>query len=61
VNSEIARWLVPKMVKNGSYSIFAYLRPDLGLFDEQILAVSKDGNSRGSNKSERKQSLSIAR
>jgi hypothetical protein len=41
----IARWLVPKMVKNGSYSSFAYLRLIWACFDEQLLAPRQDVNS----------------
>jgi hypothetical protein len=42
------------MVKNGFF-LFCLSAFDLGLFGEQLLAARQDGNSRGSNISERKQ------
>jgi hypothetical protein len=56
---QTARWLIPKMVKNGSCSFFCLFAFDLGLFGEQLLTALKNGNSRGSNKYERKQSFSM--
>jgi hypothetical protein len=50
-----------KWLKMVSIPFSCLLASDLGLFGEQLLAVLKDVNSRGSNESERKQSLSINR